>query len=55
MPRIGLHASHEQIPPGRLFGDNELSVAPGEPLDLDLRPYDHRWFRVRRKGRRLAP
>jgi trehalose synthase len=38
-----------------LFGDDELSVATGEPFDLDLRPYDHRWFRVRRAGRRLAP
>jgi hypothetical protein len=36
-----------------LFGYGEHAVERG--LTLALEPYDHRWFRVRRPGRRIAP
>jgi trehalose synthase len=36
-----------------LFGYGEHALEPG--LTLALEPYDHRWFRVRRPGRRIAP
>jgi hypothetical protein len=38
-----------------LFSDAEHPLAPKEPVELELRPYDHRWLRVRRAGRRLPP
>ena len=36
-----------------LFGDHEAPL-DGE-LSLALEPYDHRWLRLRRPGRRIAP
>ena len=36
-----------------LFGPEELALE-GEP-HLRLEPYDHRWFRLRRPGQRIAP
>ena len=36
-----------------LFGAESLRL-DGE-LSLALEPYDHRWFRLRRPGQRVAP
>jgi glycosidase len=36
-----------------LFAQGELAL--DGPLALPLAPYDHRWFRLRRPGQRVAP
>lgn len=33
-----------------LFGTRDLAAGPDGALDLDLEPYGHRWFSVRRAG-----
>lgn len=37
-----------------LFGDESLPLDGGS-VELSLEPHAHRWFRVRRRGRRLPP
>jgi hypothetical protein len=36
-----------------LFGADELALDGG--LRLPLQPYEHRWYRLRRPGQRIAP
>jgi trehalose synthase len=38
-----------------LFSHAEFPLTPGEPLELGLGPYDHRWLRLRRSGQRVPP
>jgi trehalose synthase len=38
-----------------LFADEELQPASDGAIKLDLRPYDHRWYRLRHRGQQLAP
>jgi maltose alpha-D-glucosyltransferase/alpha-amylase len=39
-----------------LFGREHLAVdGGGEPVSVALEPYGFRWFRLRRRGQRVAP
>ena len=38
-----------------LFGDEELHPDQDGAAELDLEPYDHRWYRLRRSGQYLPP
>jgi trehalose synthase len=38
-----------------LFGAAELDPGPAGRVAVELEPYGHRWFRLRRPGRRLPP
>jgi hypothetical protein len=38
-----------------LFAYEELQVRADGAISVELKPYGHRWFRLRRPGQRLAP